>query len=450
MIKLIIFDLDGVLIESKNIHFNALNKALRYYKLEPITYEQHISEYDGLPTKVKLKKRNIADCLHEKINILKQEYTVTLLEQTIKYSEYLVNIFKRLREDGYKINIASNSILYTVQVILFKLGLLKYVNYIISNEDVMYGKPHAEMYLKCMLRERVSPKETMIIEDSYVGRKGAFNSGAYLMGVNACEEVTYDNIIYNIRKYNGNKQIWKGNKMNIVIPMAGAGSRFKDAGYTFPKPIIDVNRKPMIQVVVDNLNIEGNYIYIVQKEHYEKYNLKNMLNIITPNCKIIQVDKLTEGAVCTTLLAKEFINNDEQLLIANSDQWIKWDSSDFMYSMQGNSIDGGVLTFSSCHPKWSFVKIGENGFISVIKEKEVISDIATCGIYHWKRGYDYVKYAEQMIEKDIRVNGEFYVAPVYNEAIACGLKFKVYNVDRMYGLGTPEDLNYFLNSQMLE
>ena len=115
-----------------------------------------------------------------------------------------------------------------------------------------------------------------------------------------------------------------------------------------------------------------------------------------------------------------------------------------MYSMQGNSVDGGILTFENTHPKWSYVKIGDNGFVSEVREKEVISNKATVGIYHWKKGSDYVKYSEQMIQKDIRVNGEFYVAPVYNEAIEDNKKIKPYQINKMMGLGTPEDLNYFL------
>jgi len=321
---------------------------------------------------------------------------------------------------------------------------MKYVDHLVSNEDVEDKKPHPEMYLQCMIKCKIGPRETLVVEDSYIGRKGAYNSGAYLCPANKPEDVTIDLVNSYVRRYEGNQPKWSGDKMNVLIPMAGAGSRFTKAGYTFPKPLIDVNGKPMIQVVVDNLNIEANYIYIVQKEHYEKYNLKFMLEMITPNCRIIQIDELTEGAACTTLLAKEFIDNDEQLVIANSDQFIKWDSSSFMYAMQGDHIDGGILTFYNTHPKWSYVKVNDSGFVTELKEKKVISNKATVGIYHWSKGSEYVQYAEQMIKNNIRVNGEFYVAPVYNEAIADGKNFKIYDVDAMYGLGTPEDLNTFI------
>ncbi len=233
--------------------------------------------------------------------------------------------------------------------------------------------------------------------------------------------------------------------MKVLIPMAGAGSRFEKAGYTFPKPLIEVNGKPMIQVVVENLNIDAQHIFIVQKSHYEKYNLQYLLNLIAPNCEIVQVDGVTEGAACTTLLAKEFINNDEPLLTANSDQFIDWNSNEFLYSMQASGVDGGILTFESVHPKWSFAKLDEDGFVSEVAEKKPISNKATVGVYYWSKGSDYVKYAEQMIAKDRRVNNEFYVCPVFNEAIEDKKKIKVFDIDKMWGLGTPEDLEVFLN-----
>ena len=232
--------------------------------------------------------------------------------------------------------------------------------------------------------------------------------------------------------------------MNVLIPMAGAGSRFEKAGYTFPKPLIDVRGKPMIQLVTENLNVEARHIYIVQQSHYQKYNLQQLFSLISPGCVIVQVDGITEGAACTTLLAKEFINSDEPLVIANSDQVFEWDSNEFMYSMVADEVDGGILTFEATHPKWSCAKRGDHGFVTEVAEKNPISNIATAGVYYWRKGSDYVKYAEQMIEKDIRTNNEFYVCPVYNEACKDGQKVKVFHIDRMWGLGTPEDLNHYL------
>ena len=206
----------------------------------------------------------------------------------------------------------------------------------------------------------------------------------------------------------------------------------------------------MIQVVVENLNIDAHHIFVVQKEHYEKYNLNYMLNLIAPGCDIVQVDGITEGAACTTLLAKEFIDNDQPLLFANSDQFLEWDSNEFMYSMMADEVDGGILTFTATHPKWSFAKLGEDGFVAEVAEKKPISNIATAGIYYWKKGSEYVKYAEQMIKKDVRVNGEFYVCPVFNEALQSGKRVKTYHMNKMWGLGTPEDLEKFISRGLVK
>ena len=230
--------------------------------------------------------------------------------------------------------------------------------------------------------------------------------------------------------------------MNIVVPMTGAGSRFEKAGYTFPKPLIEVKGQPMIAKVVENLNLQGRYIFLVQKAHFEKYDLKNLLNLIAPGCEIVQIEGLTEGAACTVLKAKDLIDNEQPLIISNSDQFIKWNSFETVSSF--NDADGGILTFKSVHPKHSFAKVDGDGYVTEVAEKNPISNDATVGIYHFKKGSDWVKYAEQMIDKNIRTNNEFYVCPVYNEAIKAGLKIKASLVDEMWGMGTPEELNNFL------
>lgn len=231
--------------------------------------------------------------------------------------------------------------------------------------------------------------------------------------------------------------------MNILIPMAGEGSRFKAAGYTFPKPLIEVMGKPMIQWVIESLKAQpnDNFIFIVKKEHYYKYNLKDVFSVLLTNkFSIVCVDETTEGAACTTLLAKNYIDNDVPLLIANSDQYAPINEINF-YPFS-HKPDGIIYTFESVHPKWSFVR-RSGGRVVEVAEKKPISNEATCGIYWWQYGSDYVRYAEQMIAKNIRTNNEFYVCPVFNEAIADKRFIMSLGVKEMWGLGTPEDLEYF-------
>jgi dTDP-glucose pyrophosphorylase len=234
--------------------------------------------------------------------------------------------------------------------------------------------------------------------------------------------------------------------MNVVIPMAGAGSRFAQAGYSFPKPLINVRGKPMIQVVIENLNIEAQYTFIVQKEHKMKYGIHEMLSLIVPNCNVIDISEITEGAACTVLMAKDIINKDVPLFMANSDQFVEWNSKDVMTNFVESNADGGMVIFDSIHPKNSFVKLNSEGYATEVAEKKVISNMATNGLYFWNKGSDFVKYAEQMIHAKRKTNKEYYVAPVYQEAINDGKKFVVQRIDHHWPIGIPEDLNYFVNN----
>jgi HAD superfamily hydrolase (TIGR01509 family) len=452
MTKLIIFDLDGVLVEAKEIHYTTLNKAIEEVAGSDyiITHAEHLSTYDGLKTQQKLdmltKNKGLSTDLHTNIWSLKQLLTINAISQ-LKVDNRLVEIFKELRERGYQLACCSNSIRRSVLVMLSKIGLIEYMDLILSNEDVKNSKPHPEMYWKGMSMMGVLPEETLIVEDSPHGLLAASRSRAMVLRVDNPHDLTLEKLETKLKqKKSMSIPKWQGGKLNVLIPMAGAGSRFQQAGYTFPKPLIDVKGKPMIQVVVDNLNMDANYIFVVQKEHRAKYNLDTLLNLIAPNCKIVEVDGMTEGAACTTLLAKEHIDNDAPLVMANSDQFLEWDSNEFMYKMIEQKVDGGIVSFQATHPKWSFAKVDEHGYVTEVAEKNPISDIATVGVYYWAKGSDYVKYAEQMISKNIRTNNEFYTCPVFNEAIGDCKKIKTFHIDNMWGIGTPEDLNYFLEN----
>lgn len=454
-IKLIIFDLDGVLVDAKELHYEALNRALSSIDEKfSINREEHLSTYDGLNTTKKLQmlseRKGLPVDAHNIVWQKKQDATIQIISD-FERDDRICNVLRKLKEEGYVLCVASNSIRDTVKMMLLRKGFMEYFDFFYSNQDVKFPKPSTEIYLKCMIKAGVSPKQTIILEDSHIGRKAAQDSGAYLCPIIDSDDVTYEKINDHIEKHNEKGKTspkWQGGKMKVLIPMAGAGSRFTKAGYTFPKPLIEVKGKPMIQVVVENLNIDAQHIFIVQKEHYEKFHLKTLLSMISPGCEIVQVEGVTEGAACTTLLAKQYIDDDHPLLIANSDQFIEWDSNEFMYSMGADTIDGGILSFKSTHPKWSFASLDKNGFVTRVAEKEPISDIATVGVYYWTKGANYVKYAEQMITEKRKSNGEYYVAPVYNEAIAENKKIKTFDVKKMWGIGTPEDLNIFLNEEI--
>ena len=238
--------------------------------------------------------------------------------------------------------------------------------------------------------------------------------------------------------------------LNIVIPMAGAGSRFAQEGYKEPKPLITIRGSPMIKVVVDNLrpSQRHRFIFVCQKSHVSSYGLDKKLSTWAAGSTIVEVDGLTEGAACTVLAAKSLIDSDEPLMIANSDQYVDADINNYLNAIEKENLDGLIMTMRADDPKWSFVGLSDEGLVTRVIEKQVISNEATVGIYNFRHWCSFVAAAEAMISSDDRVNGEFYVAPTYNQLIASGQRVGIYNIGSvgagMHGLGTPSDLESFL------
>lgn len=239
--------------------------------------------------------------------------------------------------------------------------------------------------------------------------------------------------------------------------MAGEGSRFANVGYVKPKPLIPIEGKTMIKYVIENLDtevFEPHYIFVIRQAHEDKYNISTELKKQAKNVSVAFVDKLTEGPACTCLIAKDLINSDTPLMIANSDQFIEWNQTDFFKTVTSTTkpVDGGIVTFfipkEKNDIKWSYAQTDSNGYVTDCQEKKVISEQATVGMYYFSKGKDFVKYSEEMIAKDIRVNNEFYVCPVYNQGIADGQKYVCHDCTKMWGLGVPDDVKTFMNKRL--
>jgi len=232
--------------------------------------------------------------------------------------------------------------------------------------------------------------------------------------------------------------------------MAGLGSRFTRAGYGVPKPLILVHGVPMIRLVIENIRptIAHKFVFIAQRAHDKAYGIGDKLRSWAPGCEIILLDGLTEGAACTVLAGRSFIDNDQPLMIANSDQYVDIAIDPYVDDMATRGLDGLIMTMQADDPKWSFAGLDDAGIVTRVVEKQVISSHATVGIYSFARGHDFTAGADRMIARDERVNGEFYVAPVYNEMIAHGARIGVYDIGAeghgMHGLGIPQDLDLFL------
>ena len=241
--------------------------------------------------------------------------------------------------------------------------------------------------------------------------------------------------------------------LKIVVPMAGRGSRFTDAGFTDPKPLIPLHGVPMIRLVIDNVRPARphRFVFICQREHVAAYELERRLGEWAPGCAIVQLDGVTEGAACSVLAAAEHLD-DGPLMIVNSDQYLDVSLDDHLDAAEG--LDGMIMTMTADDPKWSFVAVDGRGLATQVAEKAPISREATVGVYNFARGRDFTDAAREMIARDLRVNGEFYVAPVYNMMIEKGARFGIYNIGAeargMYGLGVPADLELFLTLPIAE
>jgi len=238
--------------------------------------------------------------------------------------------------------------------------------------------------------------------------------------------------------------------IHIVVPMGGEGKRFAERGYTFPKPLIEIAGKPMIEIVVRNLAPKEPhvFVFVCRQEHLERFALREVLELVAPQSKVVPMGSPTAGALCSVLLGMEHLQHDEELLIANADQYIDVAIDEFLSSARSKSWDGYVMTFPSTHPKWSYVRLeGEN--VVAVAEKRPISKNATVGLYYFKRSSDFILCAERTLLKNATVGGEFYVAPTYNEMILMGKSVGVFPItqQRMYSLGTPEDVETFAASK---
>ena len=442
-VKSIIFDLDGVLFDGVDLHFKSFNKALANVGEKYVISSVDEHKFNGIPTRMKLKKlteeRGFPSEFHQQVWEQKQRFFLESISSLGKDTQK-IRIMSEFKKLGYKIAVASNSIAATVEDVLVRKGLIEYVDLYLSNDDVTHPKPDPEIYVECVKRLGVTPLECVIVEDSFVGKTAANASGCHVFPVRNPHDVILEHMLNYVTYINNGGDT---KKLNIVIPMAGLGSRFANVGYKLPKPLIDVNGKPMIQVVVENMNINAHYIFIAMKKHVEEYDVENTIKEVTcGNYTIHTIDELTEGSACTVLKVRDIIDNDNPMMLANSDQYLEWDPYEFLVGTQG--VDGLISCFEADHPKWSYAKTDSNGKVTEVAEKKVISNLATTGLYYFAKGSQFVMSADAMIAKNIRTNNEFYNAPIYNELIEEGGNIGVHMCSKMWGVGTPEDLEVFL------
>lgn len=452
MITTLIFDLDGVLVEFKDLHKSAFIRAWNtIYPDHPIDDHFHSCVLEARSThqKITIMESHLGKiCDRKQVSDLKQSITTELLESAPVYENTRAAI-EWAHSRGLTLACCSNSIRSTVLASLSKLAPLTYFSVILSNQDISNGKPHPEIYQRAISMLDVDPSEVLVFEDSTVGKQSAREAGLRIVDVvdamditpKFLEECIHRPVSGSIRPLN--------KSVNIVIPMAGLGSRFQKNGYSTPKPFLPVFGKPMFEWVIDNIvppavRPNATIHIIVRAEHLDRFRELNMNNYT-----LHTVERLTEGAACTVLTIKEHIDNDAALVIANSDQYLEWDADNFYKCLFHPDFAGVISTFPQLDPtdlRWSYANLDDQGVVTAVAEKKFIGPLATTGIYGWAKGSDFVRDTEEMIRTNVRVNNEFYVCPVYNATIVQGGKVRTHNCEKMWGLGVPEDYEHFIRN----
>lgn len=456
MKKTLIFDMDGVLIDCKQVHALAFIKSWNEinidHQIDEIYHEKYL---DGLNSNAKilyLEKNFNIEVDRKSIFELKQYYTFKELE-SFTFPKRLRSVIENFKED-FHIACASNSIRKTVEICLKKLNIYNLFDVILSNEDVNTPKPDPEIYNKIIKLFGSKKEDTYIFEDSQYGLKAAYASGANVIKIYDSKDLNYNFIVNSVK--DKMRHIRIPEKLRIVIPMAGEGIRFKTAGYTVSKPLIPIQGIPMIQWVLENLQSKNQelqkrieYHLIVRQEAVDE--LKH-LQLVIRNLNIHPIPSLTQGPACTVLTIRDILLSDNNpLLMANSDQFLEWDFDDFLNVCFNEEFDGVISTFynpDKTDIKWSFASLNSEGYVDRVAEKEYIGPNATTGIYYWKDGSKFVYYADKMINLNDRVKNEFYVGPVYNYMIKDSGKVRIFDCKKMWGLGVPEDLDFFLKNYL--
>lgn len=430
-----LFDLDGVLVNTANIQYNSTIKAISKYVNISLLKNQNIDNIlkSTITTINKLdyliKENIISD--KDKLNIYNEKKIIANnCFNNLTVDNEKVKLFSFLKNKKCKIAVVTNGNKNSAIIILKALGLYQFLDLLITNEDVVNSKPHSEPFIKAISYFGGNLENFIIFEDSEIGLKSANGTG--------CKVYKVDNPIdINISLI---KQLNNLNR-NILIPAAGLGSRYINRGFKLQKPLIELENKTLIEHAISSLNIEGNYIFVIRKiDNNSNIELIKALRNIQPECKVIEIDYITEGSASTCYLAKEFIDNNDELIISNCDQILKWDSKKYLeYS---SNYDCSVLTYKSNEDKNSFIKTDENNIGIEIREKEVISDNALVGVHYFKKGSDFIKSYEYIFKNNIKFKNEYYVSTVCNDLITKGKKVLNYPFQKneiYYSTGTPED-----------
>ena len=441
MIKVLLLDFDGVVADCDTLHDTAFYQALDSIANITLTeVEKHnlraltsVTKVQNLSFKYNIDEQKKQEILNTKDRI-KQDIITQTNYKCIHFCPYIYDVFAYCKEHKIRLGLVSNSRRWLLDTILTQLDHT--FEHIISNEDIDYPKPDPDAYLKALQLFDVKLSEVLAVEDSPPGIESAKRAGIKTIGVTSHKGLTASLI----HEYVSGKQIrddlYPMHDVQLVIPAAGRGTRF--APLKVPKPFAPINGVPMIEAVYNNIGLDCDTHIILRKDigdFAKKLSFNNIHYLPYVTC----------GTVSSMQWIRSHLDMNKPLIIANCDQMIKYDSKVF-YKALIQKLDGAILTFRATDKKWSYAKVDNQGYVTEVKEKEPISDLATVGIYFWTKAQYFFDDADVMMENNDTVNNEFYTCPTYNYSIKQGRKIKTFDVDEMIGLGTYEDYTAHINN----
>jgi CTP:molybdopterin cytidylyltransferase MocA len=237
--------------------------------------------------------------------------------------------------------------------------------------------------------------------------------------------------------------------MDVLVLMAGDSQRFEEAGYGYPKNLVEIDGLALVERVVACLapltEAGARLVFVVRRSEADAFHTDEVLRLLVPEAMVVTVPNLESGAACAALLAIEQVDPEQPLLVFNGDQIVAADLNAVVADFGARDLDGGVVVFRAVHPRWSYVRTGPDGLVVEAAEKRPISTLATAGTYYFRRGADFFEAAMAMVRKDAHVQGRFFVCPAFNELVLRQRRVGVHEIDRAdyFSLATPQGVSAY-------
>ena len=465
-IRLVVFDLDGVLVESRDLHYEALNRALEEEAggQYVISRDEHEHVYDGLSTNQKLKMLGVAKGLprdlHKKVWSKKQEYTESLVKEVLLPTDNILNAIATLKRMCLPVCVASNCIRSSVQTILTHVGLMPHVDVFLSNEDVDNAKPAPDIYLKACKIFGVDPSSTLVVEDSTKGFEAASRAGCHMLRVFNPQEVTNTSVASRIQELESLTE-----DVTVVLPLAGPYPEIWQARETPEMPIFlsDVGGESVLEIIGQSLmsrRFNAKYIFIVKESVAKAFDVDALCAkaVNYAPLKIVKIKTDTLSSIHSILqIPKEFIDENTPLLVADGHHIPVWEEGQSIDDLIGSHSDASLTVFQSIDPRFSYVRLnpnsrfnsdimskqGPNSVIEITMESRPTSNLACSGLYYFKQAQYFLKAAKDVIQFNQRWLGRFYTAQLFNEMVKDGLEVEALHLKNSWSLRNVNEIQNY-------